>query len=251
MAIAKGGLVLGLSLLVFTTSASAQTADEVIERCITALGGRAAHAKIKSRATTGTIVFETPAGNIPGSIEVLNAVPNKTRTMVKADLSAVGGGELIVDQRFDGSAGYVLDTLQGNRDITGNQLDNLRSGSFPHPFLTYKDKGTSVKLVGKEKIGDREAYVLLFDPASGSAVRQFIDAESYLPTRLTVTVNVPQLGQDIEQTNDFSDYRDVDGIKVAFHLRSTSSVQNFTVDVTKVEQNVAVDEALFSKPKGQ
>ena len=77
----------------------------------------------------------------------------------------------------------MLDNLQGNRDITGNQLDNLRSGSFPHPFLNYKAMGTTAQLGGKEKVGERDAYLLIFEPTSGSVVRQYIDAETYFRSR--------------------------------------------------------------------
>ena len=248
MKIAPACFALALSLLLPVRLASAQTAEEIIEKSLTALGGRAAHAKLKSRLTLGTIVFATPAGEISGTVEVLNAAPNRIRTLIKADLSAVGAGQLVVDQRFDGSTGYVMDTMQGNRDITGNQLDNMRNGGFPHPFLNYKDLGITVKLAGKEKVGDRDNFVLIFDPATGSDVRQFIDAETYLPTKSVIRVDVPQLGGEIEQANEYLDYRDVDGVKLPFRIRSTSSVQNFNVTVTKIEHNGAVDQSLFSKP---
>jgi hypothetical protein len=241
-------LALGFTVLLPAKLAWSQTADEVIERSLKALGGRAAHAQIKSRSMTGAIAFSTPAGDISGSIEVLSAVPKKSRTLIKADLSSMGVGALVMDQRFDGSSGYVLDSLQGNRDITGNQLDNMRNGSFPHPFLTFKDQGISVSLTGKEKVGERDAFVLVFDPTTGSAVRQYIDAETYLPLKVVVTVDVPQLGREVEQTNEFSDYREVDGVRLPFRMRSTSSVQNFTVTITKVEHNGTIDQSLFVKP---
>ena len=231
-----------------TSVVSAQTAGEVIEKSLAALGGRAAHAKLKSRSMVGTISLATPAGDIGGTIEILGAPPNKMRTLIKADLTALGAGPMVVDQRFDGHNGYVLDSLQGNRELTGNQLDNMRNGGFPHPFLTYKEVGTTVQLKGKEKVGDRDAFVLVFDPTSGSEVRNYIDAETYLPLKSVVTVNVPQLGQDVEQTTEFQDYREIDGVKVPFRLRSTSSVQSFTVTFTKIEHNVSVDEKLFAKP---
>ena len=235
-------------LLISPHVASAQTADEVVEKCLTALGGRAAHGKLKSRSAAGTITLSTPAGEISGSIETLNQAPNKSRTLIKADLSALGAGQLVVDQRFDGSSGYVMDTLQGNRDITGNQLDNLRNGSFPNPLLNYKQLGTTAQLSGKEKIGERDAYLLVFEPPTGSVVRQYIDAETYLPVKLVVKVDVPQLGRELEQTTEFLDYRDVDSVKLPFQLKATSAVQNFTIVFTKVEHNVPIDEKLFSKP---
>jgi zinc protease len=241
-------LLVALLLLGWSPVTWAQTADEVIEKSLAALGGRAAHAKLKSRAATGTITLSTPAGDINGSIEVLSAAPNKSRSLIKADLSALGAGPLVIDQRFDGHSGYVLDTLQGNREITGNQLDNMRNAAFPHMFLAYKDQGTTAQLSGKEKVGDREAYVVIFDPTTGSAVRQYIDAETYMPIQSIIKVRVPQLGREIEQTTEFRDYREVDGVKIPFRINATSSVQNFSVAVTKVEHNVKVDESLFVKP---
>lgn len=228
--------------------AAAQTADEIIEKAIAALGGRAAHAKVDTRTASGDITLATPVGDIKGTIELMNARPNKSRTVIKADLTSLGMGQLTVDQRFDGKTGYAIDTMQGNRDITGNQLDNLRNASFPNPMLNYKDNGTSASLSGKEKVGDRDAFVIVFEPVSGSAVRQYIDAETYLPLRIVVKTDVPQLGQTVEQTTDFLDYRETDGIKAPFELRSSSSVQNFTIKLTKVEHNAKIDDTLFSKP---
>ncbi len=173
--------------------------------------------------------------------------PNKSRTLIKLDLTALGAGPMTVDQRFDGTSGYVIDTLQGNRDITGNQLDNMKNGMFPNPLLNYKENGATVELGGKEKVGDRETYVLIMKPKSGSVAKQFIDTESYLPIKLVVKVDVPQVGE-LEQMTELSDYREVDGVKIPFKVKVSSAVQNFTLTVTKVEHNTKIDEALFSKP---
>jgi zinc protease len=238
-----------LLFLACAQSASAQTVDQVVERCVTALGGRAALGKLKSRAAAGTIVLTTPAGDIAGSITLQNALPNKSRSMIEADLTALGAGKLVLDQRFDGITGYALDTLQGNRDITGNQLDNLRNGSFPHPYLNFKDKGTAATLRGREKLGDRDAFVIVLEPTSGSAVRDYIDAETYLPIQTVIAVDVPQLGMEVEQTSTYSDFRDVDGVKIPFRIEASSSVQNYTIRLSTVEHNVPIDDAVFSKPK--
>ena len=234
-------------VLAWTHLAAAQTADEVINKSIDAMGGRAAMEKIKTRSMAGSLTLGTPAGDIPGTIEIQNAAPNKTRTLIKADLTSLGAGPMQIDQRFDGTTGYVLDSLQGDRPISGNQLDNMKNGGFPHPFLTYKVAGTSVSMVGKEKAGDRDAFVLLFEPTAGSPVRTYIDAETYLPIMTRVKTNLPQVG-DLEQTSRTSDYRDVDGIKVPFKIEVSSAVQSFTIVVNKCEHNVPLDDKLFVKP---
>jgi hypothetical protein len=226
---------------------SAQTVDEVIEKSITAMGGRPAMEKIKTRSTTGTLALSTPAGDIPGTVEIQNAAPNKMRTVIKADLSAFGAGNLLIDQRFDGTSGYMINSLQGDQPITGSQLEFMKNNSFPHPFLDFKANGVKATLSGKEKIGERDAFVVMFEPSTGSPLKQFIDAESYLPLRTIATIDTPQTGQ-IEQTSDLLDYREVDGVKVPFSIRLTNAMQSITMTFTKVENNVAIDEKLFVKP---
>jgi hypothetical protein len=229
--------------------AVAQTADEVIEKHLTAIGGREALGKLTSRTLTGSITLGTPAGDLVGTIEVFGKAPNKARTVVKVDLSAFGAGELTVDQRFDGTTGYVIDTMNGNRDITGNQLENLRNATFPTPLLKYKENGTKAEVLGKEKIGDREVNVVQLTPASGSPSKQFFDAQDSMLLKTTTVVNVPQLGQDVETVLEFSDYRVVDGVKIAHILKSSNPVQTFTVNVKTVEHNKEIDDKSFSKPE--
>jgi outer membrane lipoprotein-sorting protein len=241
-------VVLSLFLGGCAQAAAAQTVDEIVEKHLAASGGRAALQALKSRTLSGTILVSIPGGELPGEIEILSQAPNKVRTLLTVDLSALGAGKLVFDQRFDGKNGYVIDTRLGNRDITGTELENLTNQSwFPTSLLNYKQAGTGLKLEGKAQIGGRDAYTLLVEPKVGPAMRQYIDAESYLLVREVATAFSPDIGP-FEQTTDLLDYRDVDGFKVPFRAVLTSSVQNVAVTIMKVEHNAAIDEALLSKP---
>jgi hypothetical protein len=226
-----------------------QTAEDIVERHLAAMGGRAALEKLTSRVTTGTISVSTPGGDLTGSVTVYNKGANKSRTLVRIDASQFGLGQIVQDQRFNGTSGYALDTLNGNREIAGDQLETARSNTFPSPLLNYKDAGTRLELLGREKAGDRDAFVLRVTPKTGPPARMFFDAETYLLARTVVTVNVPQLGGDVEQTIVVSDYRDVDGVKIPFQIRSVNQFQTVSITATKVEQNTAIDDAMFSKPE--
>src|SRR5688572_26337319 len=220
------GLMAAVALLALLTSpALAQTVDDIIEKHLAASGGRAALSKLTSRTATGTITLTSPVGELNGTIDVFVKAPNKSRTLIKLDLSAVGGGQVVSDQRFDGATGYVIDTFNGNREITGSQLDALRNASFPSPLLNYRDHGTAAALAGTEKVGDKDARVIQLSPKTGPPLRMFIDAESFLIVRTVMSIHVPQLGGDVDQVQEFSDFHDVDGVKVPFSVRSSTSVQ--------------------------
>lgn len=244
-------IALSAALTLSAAPALAQTADEIIEKHLAAVGGRATLSKLSSRLATGTIALTTPVGELKGTVEVYNKKPNKQRTLVKIDASAFGGTEIINDQRFDGTTGYVIDSFNGNRDITGEQLEAMKNGSFPSPLLTYKENGTTATLGNREKVGTSDAYVIQLTPKSGPAVKAFIDAETFMLVRTMVSVNVPQLGGPIEQTSDFSDFRDIDGIKIPHATRTSNPVQTITATVTDVKQNVEIDDSSFAKPDGK
>jgi outer membrane lipoprotein-sorting protein len=237
-----------LALLLWAVPSFAQTADEIIEKHLAASGGRAALSKLTSRVSTGTISLTTPVGELKGTIDLYQKKPNKTRTLVKIDASAIGGGQIVSDQRFDGTNGYVIDSFNGNRDITGDQLEAMKSGSFPTPFLNYKDSGMSVALGNREKVDDREAIVVQLTPKVGPGVKAFFDAENFMLVRTIITINVPQLGGPIEQVVQFSDFHDVDGIKIPFVTKSSNPVQTILATVTDVKHNTDIDDSSFAKP---
>ena len=240
-------LLLAALVLGWTQAAAAQTADEIVEKYLTAIGGRAALAKLTSRTTLGTITLSTPQGDLSGPLEIYNQVPNKSRTVGQAGSVGVRRRKMTVDQRFDGTAAYVIDTLQGNRDIVGSQLENMKNAAFPTPLLNYQERGVTLALAGKEKIGDRDAYLLVLTPKSGSAARQSPRRRYLCEIRSVVKVELPQFGE-VEQMTEFADYRDVDGVKVPFAVKATSAVQSSSIVITKVEHNAKIDQALFSKP---
>jgi len=227
--------------------AQAQTADEVVEKYLTAIGGRAALAKLESRISTGSIAVSAQGADVAGSIETYAKAPNKSRVYIRLDLSQLGAGEMIQDQRCDGKTAFVSNNVQGDREPSGDQLQNLLNATFPTPLLNYKEAGAKVELMGKDKVGTREVYVLQYTPKAGPVPKFYFDAETYLLLRKVTKIDVPEVGE-IEETRDASDYRDVDGVKVAFAVSIVSPVQTVAITFAKVEHNKPIDDAMFSRP---
>jgi hypothetical protein len=232
------------------TQAQAQTptADDIIEKHLAAMGGRAALSKLESRASTGSIVVSAQGMDLAGPVEIYAKAPNKARSYIRLDLSAVGGTEMVIDQRCDGKTAFAGNSLQGDREITGNRLQNMLNASFPTPLLKYKEAGTKVELAGKDKVGTRDVFVIQYTPKAGSSSRQSFDAETYLLLRVVAKVDAPELGGEIEQTTDLSDYREIDGVKIPFTVQTTNPAQTVTMRLEKVEHNKPIDDAMFARP---
>ena len=245
---------IGSALLVCSslgTVASAQTADAIVEKHLAASGGREALSKLTSRKSTGTITLSSQAGDLPGTIELSAKAPNKTRVSMTIDLSSVNAGTMSMEQRFDGTTGYATNSMQGEQEISAKQLDNMRNAAFPTPLLGYKEHGAKLEQLPNEKLEGKDALVLVLTPAAGSPIRMFVDPETFLISRTVTTINSPQLGGDVQQTTDLSDYRTVDGVKVPFRIVTSNPAQRLSIAITKVEHNVPLDDALFVKKQVQ
>lgn len=243
-------LVLSVAMTPSFAPAATQTADEVIDKHIAAMGGRDALMKLTTRKATGTMTVSTPNGNISGPFEVYSKAPNKTRLYVVLDLSPMGmNDKLTLDQKFDGTIGWALNTLQGDKQITGNQLENMKNQIFPNSLLNYKAAGVAVELLPNETVGGKSLIVLKLTPKTGSVTKLYLDPATYLAVRTSASVNAPDMGGMIDQVSEASDYRVVDGVKVPFKTTNSATgavSQSATLVYDKVEHNVTIDDAIFS-----
>lgn len=238
-------------VLVLAPRATAQTADEIVEKHLAAMGGRAALAKLTSQVASGTIVIQAQGADLAGTVELSKKAPNKSRTLMRIDLSAMGGSELVVDQRCDGKTAFASNSLQGDREITGAQLQSMLNATFPSSFLNYKETGGKVELLGRETVGAKPVLAMQYTPAAGPAIKLYLDATTYLVSRSVVKLSVPEAGGEIEQATDVTDYRAIDGVQTPFQVTVSGSGQVLTITLAKVEYNVALDDAVFSRPGGK
>jgi zinc protease len=236
-------------LAIYSAASLAQTPEEIIEKHLAALGGRAALGKLTTRVLSGSIVVTSPIGELYGTVEMYSKSPNKSRTLIKVEVP--GAGQFTDDQRFDGTVGYVINTFAGNREITGSQLDGLRSSAFPTPLLNYKESGAVLTPAGQEKVGSADAYVIRVTSKAGPTARLFFDKQSFMLVKMVNTINSPQLGGDVEQVMEYSDFREVDGVKVPFSTKTINPAQTVVGTVKEVKHNVEIDDSSFSKPSGQ
>jgi zinc protease len=235
-------------MALWSAQAAAQTAAEIIDKHLAASGGRAALSKVTTRVATGSVALVLPIAELAGTIEAYNKKPNKSRNVVKLDVSGLGAGTITAEQRFDGTAGFNTDEVNGYREITGDQLAAMKNAAFPSPLLDYQEQGVAVSLAGREAVNGKDAHVILLTPKSGPATKAFIDADTFMLVRTTMSLKVDELGgQAVEQVTELADFRDVDGIKTPFSVTSTNPLQTIRITFKDVRHNVDLDDASFAK----
>jgi len=239
-------LVLALSLVAAGVTLAAQAAtqqaqpsvDSIVTRHLDAMGGldrlkdiltmkKVAKVTMQGRQTTTTMYFKRP---------------NLSRQEVQID------GQTVINA-FDGTTPWIINPLTGfNRPVTvsGAQAASIREdSSFDGPLVEYKSRGMIIDYVGREPLGEGEAHHLRVTSASRQVRHLYLDATTYLELKLAADVG----GAKLEQLS--SDYRDVDGVKVAHHLKTVvNGAVQAEMQLESVEFNLPIESALFRMPKG-
>jgi hypothetical protein len=130
--------------------------------------------------------------------------------------------------------------------ITGPQAQQTREqAAFDGPLVDYKAAGTTVAVEGFEVMGAVRVIHLRLTTAAGRRSDLYLDAGTWLDARLSMQSNQSRLDQEM------SDYRDVDGIKTPFHIRTLANgVLQSELKVQAVDFHATIADSLFKVPKG-
>jgi zinc protease len=219
-------------------AAALPSVDDILDQYVKAVGGRDAVLKHTSRSMKGT--FDLEAMNMSGPIESYAKAPNKF-TM---SIAFSGMGNFV--QVFDGAKAWSSNPMEGLRELAGGELDDMKRRSDFHTEVNLKKQYSKMSVTGKEKVGGADAYVieavkgegkpdkLYFDVASGLLVRQ--DSENESPQGKVLTESY------------MSDYKDVDGVKLAHTMRMVNPMFSATMKITEVKHGVAIEDTKFAKP---
>ena len=214
------------------------SADEIFSKYAAALGGQTAIDKLKSRIAKGTI---TQANGNSFQFELTQAAPDKFYLLVTTPQGTIERG-------FNGQVGWEK-TARGVREITGTELINFKAANGLFTLLKLKEQYSKPPRVRKDKIGDRDVYIVDGTTAENRRMRLYFDATSGLLLRRTTTM--PTMIGIIPDQIDLEDYREADGLKFPFTARAaTLEVGNptSTRTFTELKLNVPIDESKFNMP---
>ena len=214
------------------------SADQVFEKYLQALGGSQRVAGLTSFAGKGTYIgFETEQTKVP--VEVFAKAPLQRATVVHMTV----GDKVTL---YDGRAAWIAgsDKPIPLMPLTGGNLDGAKIDALV-AFPAQIKQAFSQWQVGATAIDDREVHVLRGTNPRQPPVNFYFD-ESGLLVRVVRFVDTA-VGRVPTQI-DYSDYREVSGVKMPFKWTVTWTNGQSTTELSEMQGNVSIDAARFARP---
>lgn len=225
---------------VVTQARNAPPAKTVLEKYLQALGGAERLAALQSFAARGVSVGYGPESD-KRPLEIYARAPAQ-RTVIVHTLS----GDATTT--YDGKNGWIAAPYRPVPvlAVSGQDLEALRleaqlafPARLPEALINWRVGPPSL-------VGDRPVYVVQGRTPTGLLATFFFDRDSGLLVRLIRYTESP-VGR-IPTQIDYSDYREVGGIKMPFRWKVTWLSGEETVELSDVQLNVPVDDRRFAEP---
>jgi len=220
------------------------TPAQTLDKYIAAVGGASKLAGLKTFvATGGATGYEKLGGG--GTFEIFGQAPDKHTVSITFKDHPERGDSV---RAYDGKQGWIR-TPRGlftDYELVGTELNGARVDAllaFPGQIKTVLQ---NMKSGFTDTIDDKAVEVVQGTAAGNELVTLYFDQKSGLLVRTVRFGNTP-IGHSPVQT-DYSDYRDVGGIKFPFKYTFSwlDGRDSFTLSSVKV--NVPVDAAKFGNP---
>jgi hypothetical protein len=215
------------------------TPEQVFTKYITALGGAQRLAALTSYVATGTYAgFNTGGSMIP--VDVYAKAPNQRTQVVHMQ-----AGDAI--KTFDGTQAWAAEGWRPMPllQLTGGNLEGAQLEALVQ-FPTGIQKAYATWQVSGTLLDGKSTAILQGSNPNQLPVNFYFDADSGLLSRI-VRWNRTAVGIVPTQT-DFSDYRDVNGVKMPHHLVLTWTDGQNTYEFKQIRPNVQIEAARFSRP---
>ncbi len=220
-------------------AAPALSVDAILAKYTDALGGTAAIERITSLDEKGTATMPARGGT-QMQIEEVRKAPDKALLT----MTLPNGKQL--QRAYNGTVAWQAFPGRGAEDLTWDDLARAKQWATFIPAVNVKQNFVREQPIGTEKIGDQTAYRVMAIRKGGGRVVFYFDTQSGLLLRVAERIQSP-LGS-LPQNTDYSDYRDVNGVKLPFTVTVTR-VQGPTIyKWDSIQANAPADDAQFEKP---
>jgi zinc protease len=209
------------------TTAPLASANDILKRYRTAIGGENAIKMHTSRVVIGT--FEILGQNMKGDLKITAAAPDHLRLTI----ALPGVGDL--ERGYDGHVGWSLDPAVGPRLLDGKELDELRHSADFYDDLHDPKSYASITVVGQGPFEGADCYEMKLVRTTGFEYTEFFNVKTGLLAGMKMNAT-SQMGT-IPVVQVVSDYKPFGGVLTPtvtrqrmMGLESEMTVTNITFD---------------------
>jgi hypothetical protein len=230
--------------LVMASVAGLPKPDEIIDKYLQALGGERQLATISSFTATGTSIGFGGFGG-GGAVQIYAKAPDQRSTII--EFKDAPGRDASV-RSYDGNGGWIKTplTVLGEYRLSGSELDGAKLDAqlaFPSQI---KRVLTNLRTLQPATIEDRDVDVVQGNGPGRLFATLYFDKQTGLLTRM-VRYGTSPIGRLPTQV-DYSDYRDVNGVKLPFRFTFAWLDGRDAFQLKDVRINVPIDAAKFGRP---
>jgi hypothetical protein len=223
-------------LLVASQVGSAQTADEIIESHLKAMGGKEKLQSIQ------TLIMEGKVTGQGAEFPITTKIQNKKGMRVQFNIMGI---DAFIIMRPD--SGWTFMPFQGQTKPEAMPEDQIKAGSenldISGSLCDYINKGHTVEYLGLDDVEGTECHKLKLINKDGKISYYLIDPVSHYMVRNIVKRNFG--GKEMEVETDFSNYKEIEGGYIFAHSIKS---QNGPMEITKITINAPIDPSTF-EPK--
>jgi hypothetical protein len=226
-------LILTLAAIATTSFSFAQTADEIIDKHYTAIGGKDKWNKLTSLVQTAEMTVQGSTINLKVYQE------HKKAFKVEISFQGMSGYQLMTDKE-----GWGYMPFQGQMKAEPATKEQVEKGQsdldIQGKFLNYKDKGSVVEFVGKEDLDGTECFKLKLTEKNGKSSNHYFDASNYYLIKTTAKIEMD--GKEVESAGEYGNFQKT---PEGYVFPMSVSEGNGPQKITKVEVNTKIDPKVF------
>ncbi|HKV37322.1 MAG TPA: serine hydrolase [Pyrinomonadaceae bacterium] len=219
--------------------------DDLLTKMIAAYGGEENLRKHKSSLATVEVDLESQGVMAKGTISA--RAPNQSAS--ELTFTALGKKLGSMNSYFDGAAGGEMVSFAPAETYTGKRLEDIKAGADFYDVLNWKKNYQKITFKKMGKVADEEVYIIEKKNEKGTPVTDYISTKSFLVLRRDSLVANETAGIELPQTEQFSDYRNVDGVMVPFKMMSNNIANgDIVLRILDLKFDVDIPDSAFRKP---
>lgn len=219
------------------------TVEELHKKVVAALGGEEGLRKLRSRVVDADIDFVNQG--VTGTARSYTEAPNMSATATT--FSALGKVIGKAYEYFDGTNGDEATSFSPTEKYAGLKLDNALLAADFYGVLNWDKNFSAIEIQSVVKVDGKDTYAVKFTPKKGTEFTVYYSTETFLPVKHDAMSVSSTSAQRLPYTEEYSDYREVDGLMIPFVVTTTSlSMGKIVITIKDIKQNVPVDPKVFT-----